>query len=340
MIEVKGYFRNGQLVPEVGIELPIGHIPGDPGLIPQLHEIVKRSHDDEGSFVWFAMFEPSRTELAVVGELFELSNLQLDDAANPKQRAKIEVDQQHIFLVFKLLEYIEETSDIETGQMSIFVGPGYVVTVRHGASGSMNWVLDHLRTTEEAEEHGPIALLHAVLDQAVDDYLTVADEVSADIEHIEESVFSPHRSDDSMKIYKLKRENLEIRRAVQPLVPAALRLVRNETQRVPESLRPYFRDIADHVLRAADTLDTNDSLLMTMLMAQTARQDLQQNSDMRRISAWVAMAAVPTMIAGIYGMNFDDMPELHEPWGYPVVLGFMATCCALMYRAFKKSGWL
>ncbi len=340
MIETKGYFRNGQLVSDEQARLVSGRVPGDPGLIPALHDVIKRSRGDEGSFVWIAVFEPSRAELAVVGELLGLPELQIDDAANPNQRAKIEADSQHLFLVFKLLEYVEATSDIETGQMSIFVGHGYLVTVRHGSSGSMDWVLEQLRGNEEAAKHGPIALLHAVLDNAVDEYLTVADEVSTDIEQIEESVFSPHRSDSSTAIYKLKRENLEIRRAVQPLVPVAQRLIRDEAHRVPQALRPYFRDIADHILRTSDTLDTNDSPLMTMLMASMSRQDLQQNQDMRRISAWVAVAAVPTMIAGVYGMNFDYMPELHEVWGYPVVLLLMASICTFMYRRFKKSGWL
>ena len=204
----------------------------------------------------------------------------------------------------------------------------------------MRWVLDNVDETRALAEHGPLAILHAVLDHAVDEYLDVIDQVSADIEKIEESVFSPTRSDEITAIYELKRENLEIRRAISPMVQVANSLTGAEHTRLPEQLRPYFSDLADHVLRAGDGVDNNDSLLFTILMASTAQADLQQNDDMRRISAWVAIAAVPTMVAGIYGMNFDDMPELHQAWGYPAVLLLMVSVCSFMFTKFKKSGWL
>lgn len=341
VIQVMGIFGDGHLQPHPKAEpWPSGELPGSPHLIHRLRELTEHVSEHEGDFVWIAMFEPTKPELAVVRELLDLPKLQVEDAGNPRQRPKAEFDRERAFIVFKLLEYVAASSDIESGQMSIFVGPGYVVTVRYGSSGSMRWVLDRIDDTKALLQYGPLSILHSVLDEAVDEYLRVIDLVSAEIGKIEVSVFASHMTDDTARIYELKRENLEIRRAVAPLASVAPQFMTADDSRLAPALRPYFRDIGDHLLRASDLVDSNDSLLLTMLMASTARLDLQQNSDMRRISAWVAIAAVPTMIAGIYGMNFDDMPELHQVWGYPAVLILMVTVCSLMYVKFKKSGWL
>ncbi len=341
VIQVMGVFSSGRLAPQAIPESRVsGNMPGDPDLAERITGIVEHVNGDPDSFTWIALFEPTKVEMNLVAKLFDLPRLQVDDALNHRQRAKVEFTDTRAFIVFKLLEYVESSSDIETGQMSVFVGPGYAVTVRHRSSGNMGWVLDRVGETKALTDHGPLAILHSVLDHAVDEYLVVIDEVSADIAAIEESVFSPKRSDDTAAIYELKRENLEIRRAISPMVQVAGVLGANQNSRLPKELRPYFSDIADHLLRAGDGVDNNDSLLLTMLMASTARLDLQQNADMRRISAWVGLAAVPTMIAAIYGMNFDDMPELHQAWGYPAVLVVMVGACAFLYRSFKKSGWL
>ncbi|MFA7265319.1 MAG: magnesium and cobalt transport protein CorA [Candidatus Nanopelagicales bacterium] len=341
MIEIMGAFKAGAIAPSLTVPSPaFGSIPGSPDIGDAVRECANAAGVGSGAFVWIALFEPTKVEMELVAKTFDLPRLQVEDAINYRQRAKLEFDDERAFAVFKLLEYVELTSDIETGQMAVFVGPHYVVTVRHRSSGSMRWVLDNVDETRALAEHGPLAILHAVLDHAVDEYLDVIDQVSADIEKIEESVFSPTRSDEITAIYELKRENLEIRRAISPMVQVANSLTGAEHTRLPEQLRPYFSDLADHVLRAGDGVDNNDSLLFTILMASTAQADLQQNADMRRISAWVAIAAVPTMVAGIYGMNFDDMPELHQAWGYPAVLLLMASVCSFMYTKFKKSGWL
>lgn len=341
VIQVMGVFTGGRLATDAEPESRVfGHIPGDADLADRVTQIAERVKGKPESFMWIALFEPTKVEMNLVATLLDLPRLQVDDALNHRQRAKVEFDDSRAFVVFKLLEYVESSSDIETGQMSVFVGPGYAVTVRHRSSGNMGWVLDRVGETKALTQHGPLTILHAVLDHAVDEYLEVIDDVSADIAAIEESVFSPKRSDDTAAIYELKRENLEIRRAISPMVQVAGVLGGTQNSRLPKELRPYFSDIADHLLRAGDGVDTNDSLLLTMLMASTARLDLQQNADMRRISAWVGLAAVPTMIAAIYGMNFDDMPELHQAWGYPAVLTVMIGACVFMYVKFKKSGWL
>ena len=264
----------------------------------------------------------------------------MDDARSQQQRAKIEPTREGIFVLLKTLEWVDATSDVETGQIACFLGDDYAISIRHGHGHDPDLVQKRLEENRELTAVGPTAVLWAITDLAVDQYLEVGDDIQSDVEEIEQQVFSSRPADAATRIYRLNRENIEMRRAVRPLVGEAMRLARGDTSDIPEKLRPYFRDVGDHILRANDMVDGFDSVLMTMLMASTARQDLQQNADMRKISAWAAIIAVPTAIAGIYGMNFDNMPELHSAFGYPMVLGLMAVICLLLYRGFKKSGWL
>ena len=316
--------------------------PGDGHPEPKVRELRERCLADPESFIWLGLFEPTRAELDMVAEIFQLPKLQVEDAANTAQRAKFEFDQQgHGLAILKILDYVDSTSDVLTGQLAVFVGPQFAVTVRYGRIGELSGIRERLADSSELRTFGPVAVLYAVLDRVVDGYLTIADEVGEDVENLEAEVFSDSSaSNTANRIYRLKRENIEMRRAVGPLVGWAHDAVDQEITWVPPGLRTYFRDIGDHVLRANDAVESVDNLLMTMLMASTSLQDLQQNKDMRKISAWVAIAAVPTAVAAIYGMNFDTMPELHQPWGYPAVLGVMAVSCVLLYRAFKRSGWL
>ena len=298
----------------------------------------QRGGDD--SFVWLGLREATIEEVERAAELFGISELQVEDAMSLGQRARVEVDDDRVLAVFKVLGYVEETSDVETGQIAVFVGPSYVLSVRQGEPGDLSGLRTRLEGNTDLLRTGPMAVLHGILDVVVDGYQEVADELAIDIEQIEERVFSPERTDDAAIIYKLKRENLEMRRALDPLRPVADDLLRQGVIAIPDELRPYFRDLGDHLLRVSDLSAQYDVLLGTILEASRSRQAVQQNDDMRKISAWVAIAAVPTMIAGIYGMNFDFMPELHENWGYPAVLILMFGACGLLFRAFKRSGWL
>jgi magnesium transporter len=187
---------------------------------------------------------------------------------------------------------------------------------------------------------GPLAVLHGILDLVIDGYQEVVDELANDIEEVEERVFSDKHTDDAATIYLLKRENLEVRRAIDPLRSVAENLLHEQLPALPEALLPYFRDLGDHLLRVQELSAQHDVLLATVLEAARSRQAVQQNDDMRKISAYVGLAAAPTMIAGIYGMNFDFIPELHWEYGYFAVIGLMATITGVLYRAFKKSGWL
>jgi magnesium transporter len=296
--------------------------------------------DGRSAYLWVDVTDPTAQELAKLGDVFGLPRLQVEDALNPRQRPKVERSGAGVFLVLRSLEYFEATSEVETHQVAAFAGPGYFLTIAHDRSTVAASVHGRIAREPALRRRGSIAGCYALLDVVVDEYLAIAAAIGDDIEEIEESVFSPARSDDSAAIYALKRENLELRRAAGPLAIAANQAIQGLAEQVDGPFELYFRDVADHLLRVVEYADNHDQLLMTMLMASTARQDLQQNADMRRISAWVAIAAVPTVIAGVYGMNFVFMPELDEWWGYPFALSLMALACLGLYRVFKRARWL
>jgi magnesium transporter len=261
---------------------------------------------------------------------------------------KVELYDNTIFVVLKTLRYLEETSDIETGEVMVFLGDRFVVTVRRGEANPLATVRHRLEADPDKLRHGEIAVLHAVMDSIVDNYVLIDSELQTDLEEIEQAVFSGNPEVDSQTIYRLKREVLEFKRAAVPLA-APLRMLHDGSRSpVPsKEVRLLMRDVADHLLRVIDHVESYDRLLTDVLNAhlaqlsvQQAQISVQQNSDMRKISAWVAIAAVPTMIAGIYGMNFQHMPELSHVWGYPAVLTVMLVTCLALYRAFRRSGWL
>ena len=297
-----------------------------------------RQHRD--SFVWLGLHEPTADELAQVAAQFSLHALAVEDAVKAHQRAKLEEFPDSSFVVLKTVRYDEPTQQVELGDVMLFLGDGFVVTVRHGPARALSGIRKRLEREPELLECGPYSVLYAVADAVVDDYSEILAAVEDDIEEVEERVFSPVRGNDAPRIYNLKREIIEFRRAVRPLVEPMERLASQVESPVRERLRPYFRDVADHALRVVEQVESYDDLLGSVLAANLAQVGVQQNNDMRRISAWVAIVAVPTMIAGIYGMNFDYMPELHWHWGYPAALVVMGTACTVLYRMFKRSGWL
>lgn len=332
MIRIMGVYREGRREPQA----PDSHVA--PSLADL--EAARDSVAGPSDFTWIALSDPTRSEVDMVAEAFRLEPLLLEDATSRQQRAKIDIADLSLFVVLKVLEWVDDTSDVETGQVACFVGPGYAITMRIGRSEDTEIVASRLAAHPDLAATGPLSVFWAISDVVARQYLEVGEAIQSDIEEIEQQVFSDHPSQAANRIYRLNRENIEMRRAVQPLLPDSQRLARESSPLVPAPLQPYLRDVGDNILRAGDMVDGFDSTLMTMLMASTARQDLLQNMDMRKISAWAAIIAVPTAIAGIYGMNFDDMPELHWSFGYPAVVGVMVIICLLLYRGFKKSGWL
>ncbi len=317
--------------------------------------------DIPDGFLWIGLKDPTDDEFDVVKDELDLHPLAVEDAVKGNQRAKLEIYDGSLFVVLKPLRYVESTSQVETGEVMLFVGSHFVVTVRRGEAGPLSEVRRRLEANAEHLAYGPAAVLHAVIDEVVDGYVAIDAEIATDLEQLEESVFagevevatatdadSPpqqavaRRRDggEARSIYLLKREVLEVRRAVMPLKDAMVRVAHQAVPHVPPEARPFFRDVADHLLRVSDHIESYDRLLSDILSAHLTRISVQQNDDMRRISAWVAIAAVPTLIAGIYGMNFEHMPELHWTVGYPLVLALMAVVCGSLYRSFKRSGWL
>jgi magnesium transporter len=315
-------------------------------------EAVSRVRDAEGAFSWIGLHEPTEEEFEGIAQRFGLHPLAVEDAVHAHQRPKIERYDSVLFMVLKTVCYVDHdrltpTSEVvDTGELMVFAGPDFVITVRHGGHGSLAELRHRLEHEADAEgllAKGPTAVLHAIADQVVDDYLLVADRLQTDVDDIEFDVFSPKGGPgtDAGRVYQLKREVLEFKRAVVPLLrpmqqlsePVSAKLIDPEVQ-------TYFRDVADHLARVIEQVQGFDELLNSLLQANLAQVSVAQNEDMRKITAWAAIFAVPTMITGIYGMNFENMPELHYKYGYFVVLVGITAVCIGMYQGFKRNGWL
>jgi magnesium transporter len=296
--------------------------------------------EDGHGWIWIGLKDPTDAEFDLVKDELQLHPLAVEDAIDGHQRPKLEIYDASLFVVVKPLRYIDATSDIETGEVMVFLGDRFVVTVRRGEAGPLAAVRQLIEHDSTRMSLGPVAVLHGVMDAVVDNYDLIDREIQEDMEHLERSVFADDRSSDAREIYALKREVLEMRRAAIPLIEPARRLSEDVIPHVPEVAKPFFRDVADHLLRSVDHIESYDRLLTDILNAHLAQVGVRQNDDMRKISAWVAIAAIPTLIAGIYGMNFRHFPELGWRYGYPFTLAAMAIICGGLFRAFKKSGWL
>ena len=303
-------------------------------------DTVRGAATTDGDFVWVGLHDPSADELGRVAQAFSLHPLAVEDALKAHQRPKLERYDQGLFLVLKTLWYVDEHDAVETGEINVFVGRDYVVTVRHGRGSELHSARLGLEERTAVLGHGPSAVVYAVCDRVVDEYEAVATSLEEDVDEVEISVFSPNRTQDSQRIYVLKRELGEVRRAVNPLREPMKRFATASVPFVAQGAAPFFRDVADHVVRVSEAIETLDGLLSTAFDAHLAQISLQQNEDMRKISAWVAIAAVGTLVAGVYGMNFVHMPELHWRFGYGYALALMVTASVLLYRLFKRSGWL
>ncbi|MFF3217001.1 magnesium and cobalt transport protein CorA [Streptomyces sp. NPDC002886] len=316
-----------------------------PGQV-NLGRIMERIEPEAGRFAWIGLYEPSEEQLQEVAQAFGLHPLAVEDAVHAHQRPKLERYGDMLFLVLKTIVYVDHeevtsTSEIvDTGEIMVFAGPGYAITVRHGSAPSLDGVRQQLQDDPQQLGCGPAGVLHAVADMVVDRYVEVADAFAGDVDTLESEVFSPDRPVDASRIYQLKRELLEFKRAVMPLTSALQRLSEGTIPQIPKEVAAYFRDVADHHQRVSEQILSFDELITGMLSASIAQLGVQQNADMRRISAWAALIAVPTMIVGVYGMNFEHMPELKSPYGYPAVWIVMVSACTVIYRALRRNKWL
>ncbi|MFJ9003341.1 magnesium and cobalt transport protein CorA [Streptomyces canus] len=318
-------------------------IPVDGDLVDTV-ERVRKSRD---GFVWLGLHEPSDHEFEGIADLFDLHPLAVEDAVEAHQRPKVERYGETLFAVFKTVCYVEHeeltaTSEVvNTGEIMVFAGEDFVITVRHGSHGSLGPLREELESDPQQLAKGPAAVLHAIADHVVDDYLDVTDSMQSDIDLVETAVFADNGARvDPGRIYQLKRELLELKRAVVPLSRPLEELSTRPIHVIAPEIQAYFRDVSDHLLRAKEQIAAFDELLNSILQAHLAQVTVSQNEDMRKITAWAAVIAVPTMVCGVYGMNFDHMPELHWTFGYPLVMGVIAVACGVLYRGFRRNGWL
>jgi len=311
--------------------------------LDKVREIEMLGH---GAFVWVGLREPDLEQMQDVADVFGLHALAVEDAVCAHQRPKLERYDDTMFLVLKTVNYVEHESVVlareivETGEIMVFVGKDFVVTVRHGDHGGLHEVRKRMDADPHHLRLGPYAVMHAIADHVVDHYLEVTGLMESDIDSIEEVAFAPSRTLDVEPIYLLKREVVELRRCVAPLSVAFQKMQTEGKDLIGKEVRRYLRDVADHQNDASDQITSYDDMLNSLVQAALARVGMQQNSDMRKISAWAGIIAVPTMIAGIYGMNFQFMPELSIHWAYPTVLAVMIAICLFLYRNFRKQNWL
>ena len=303
--------------------------------IPDISEVLKV----EGHFVWIGLHEPSEELLRQIQQEFGLHDLAVEDAHNAHQRPKMEEYGDSLFIVLRTARRAENGPDF--GETHVFVGPRYVVTVRHGPSLTYADVRVRCESTPHLLAKGSGFVLYAIMDFIVDQYFPIVDDFEERLEALEEEIFDG-RFDrgTTSRIYELKRQLVTLKRAVSPLIDICNRLVRFDMAIIPESARPYFRDIYDHVVRINESIDNLRELLTTALEANLSLVSVQQNEVTKKLAAWAAILAVPTAIAGIYGMNFEHMPELGWQYGYAVIMVAIVVTCGTLYWRFRRAGWL
>lgn len=300
-------------------------------------------HDGDG-FVWLSLKEPTEEHMLKISDEFNVDELIVEDAVTAHQRPKLERYDEQLFMVIRSVRYSDKTQVtdrreiIDTGEVQMLVGRDFIITIRHDTQ--LPDPQDKLDNDPELRAEGPMALAWATADHLVDEYVRIAALLEVEVDRLEEEVFTVNSKFDIEQIYTLKREILEMRHAVDPLIPALRSLIQENKDLINKQLRSYFRDVLDHAIIAADRVDSYDERLSSLINAGVAMVSLRQNRDMRTISAVVGMAAVPTLIAGIYGMNFDNMPELHTEYGYFITLAFIALAVLVMWWWFRRNNWL
>jgi len=292
-----------------------------------------------GQFIWIGLHEPSEETLRKIQEEFSLHDLAVEDALRAHQRPKLEEYGDSMFVVLRTARIDGDT--IGFGETHIFVGPRYIVTVRHGASLPYSEVRTRAESTPQLLRKGPGFVLYAIMDFVVDHYFPIVDDLEDHLESLEEEIFDHSFDRGTMqRIYELKRDLVTLKRAVSPLIEVCNRLMRFDVTIVPEDTRVYFRDVYDHVIRINESIDNQRELLTTALEANLSLISVGQNEVTKKLAGWAAILAVPTMIAGVYGMNFEYMPELKWEYGYLVIMGVMFGACSFLFWRFRRAGWL
>ncbi len=294
---------------------------------------------DDGSFVWVGLYEPQDEILDKLQEEFCLHDLAVEDASNAHQRPKLEAYGNSMFLAVHTAQVVDEK--IAYGETHAFVGPRYLVTVRHGASLSYAPVRERVEREPSLLSLGPAYGLYAVLDFIVDNYRPIVDTFRDSADSLEQAIFAEsYRRETVVRLYELKRELTKMRLAVAPLQDVLSQLTRTSSPWVPEEVRLYFRDVQDHAVRVNEAIDTLRDMLTTALSVNLSLVTLGQGEVVKRLGAWAALLAAPTLIASWYGMNFAHMPELEARYAYPILIGVIALACGTLYALFKRARWL
>ncbi|KIR61894.1 MULTISPECIES: magnesium and cobalt transport protein CorA [Micromonospora] len=313
---------------------------------PHYTDAHTHSRRNRRSFVWLGLHDPTPAVMTAVGHTFGLDEFHITQALTDGHRPTLQRHDDVTLLVLRTAAYVEhteltDTSEVvDTGDVMIFIGDRFVVTVRHGAPGALTTVRQDLQQRRTILAEGPWAVAYAICARMVTQYLDVATHVETDLEQLEETVFARERTADIPHIYQLKREIVELKRAVLPAQAPLRTLATPPTDGPPPALRRWFTDVDGDLARAVDRVNAYDDLLNSILQTRLAQLAVEQNNDMRKIAAWAAIAATQTAVAGIYGMNFTHMPELHWRYGYGAALLLMATAALTLHRLFRRSGWL
>ncbi|GAA3788224.1 magnesium and cobalt transport protein CorA [Streptomyces chiangmaiensis] len=319
-----------------------------------LAETFRGLPDEPDGMAWIGLARPTEAELFSLAEEFDLHPLAVEDAMEAHQRPKLERYGDTLFVVLRAARYLDAPEEVDFGELHVFVGPDFVVTVRHGAAPDLSAVRKRMEESPELLRLGPEAVLYAILDAVVDGYAPVVEGVQIDIDEIETEVF---RGDPevSRRIYELSREMVEFQRATRPLVGMLRGLMAGFAKYgTDEELQRYLRDVADHVTHTSERVDgfrqaladilTVNATLVTQQqnaeMRALAEAGFEQNEEIKKISSWAAILFAPTLVGTIYGMNFQHMPELHWGFGYPVAIGLMGIVCVSLYFIFKHRDWL
>ncbi|WP_433651190.1 magnesium and cobalt transport protein CorA [Micromonospora zamorensis] len=311
---------------------------------PHYDDAYARARHGRDAFVWLGLHDPGPAVLAAVGRIFGLDELTVEQALADGHRPTVQRHGSVTLLVLRTAGYVEhaELTDnsevIDTGDVMVLLGDRFAITVRHGAAGALRTVRADIEGRPALLAAGPWAVAYAVCARMVDSYLEVAGHVERDLERVEEAVFARDRRADIQHIYQLKREVVEFKRAVLPLQAPMRTLL--DPDGPPRALHRWFVDVDGRLSRAVDRVAAYDDLLTSIVQSRLAQLAVEQNNDMRKIAAWAAIAATQTGIAGIYGMNFDHMPELAWRYGYAGALALMAAAALFLYRLFRRSGWL
>jgi len=308
----------------------IGHVdlerPGDP-------------EPGENRFVWIGLDEPDQALLRTVQLRFGLHDLAVEDALVAHQRPKLEIYGDSLFIVLRTAHLKDQK--VCYGETHIFAGKGYVVTVRHGSTIAYTDVRLRCESVPKMLSLGESFVVYSIMDFVVDRYFPVIHGLETEVDTLEEIVFARRSGRQEIeRIYELRHELMLLRRTVQPLEEVCARIMRFDAPVADDSVRPYFRDVQDHVIRVVESIDNLRDLVGAALEANLLLSSAQQNEVTKRLAGWAAILAVPTAIAGIYGMNFKWMPELEQPWGYPAVMSFMVGLCGYIYYRLRRAGWI